>query len=104
LADFPDADWVIVRQKKQEYVKFCLETPHALKISQSARFWGQLHKLYSTRFDLLSARVNYVHEINFENIAEGNLSELNPLSAKIGIQFNAKRNGSTVEPRRWHHS
>jgi hypothetical protein len=104
LADFPNADWVIVRQERRAYVRSCLENPHTLEISESRLFWSHIHKVYSRRFDLLAARVKHVHEINLKNISEGNLSELHDLTVKIGIQFSPKRKGQKVEQKRWRHS
>ena len=104
LSSFPDAQWVIVRQKEQAYVKSCLENPQALEISQKARFWAHLSNVYTARFDLLCARGKHVHEIQLQNIEEGNLSELKLLSDKIGIQFSPKRSGRALDPKRWKHS
>lgn len=104
LSDFANADWVIVRQQRRAYVKSCLENPRTLEISESRLFWTHIHKMYSRRFDLLAARAEHVHEIDLKNISEGNLSELQALSTKIGIQFRPKRQGQKVEQKRWRHS
>jgi hypothetical protein len=104
ITDFPNADWVIIRQDKDSYVQACLSNPEAFDISPKTNFWGHIAKVYSKRFDMLCARVDNAHEINFSNIQEGNLSELNVLSGKIGIQHNPKRKGQKNEPKRWKHS
>jgi hypothetical protein len=104
ITEFPDADWVIARQNKQAFVNTCLQNPITFDISQSAAFWGHIAKVYSNRFDMICGHIDHVHEIQFENIQEGNLSELDALSDKIGIQFRPKQKGQKSEPRRWKHS
>ena len=104
LTGFPDADWVIVRQAQPTYIKSCLDDPRMFEVSSKARFWKRISQAYSERFDMLTARVEHVHEIRLENIEEGNLSELKLLSDKTGFHFNTKRKGSKLEQRRWRHS
>jgi len=104
VVDFPNADWVIVRRDKNEFIQACLNAPRMAAISDKAKFWNQFFDEYNHRLDMLKNRADFVHEVHFEHIQEGDLSALKTVSDSIGIQFETLNAGTISDRRHWHHS
>tara|TARA_R110002124_G_scaffold83738_6_gene218947 strand:+ start:6247 stop:6972 length:726 start_codon:yes stop_codon:yes gene_type:complete len=104
LADFPGADWVIVRRKKEGFIKSCLNTSFMAHHSSDPKFWENFADAYNLRLDLLQQKASNVHEIHVEKIFEGDLSQLKSVSDTIGIQFNKAKVNKFVDRKHWHHS
>lgn len=103
-AEFPDADWVIVRRNREAFIKSCLNTSFMVHHSSDPKFWENYSDEYNKRLDLLQAKAQNVHEIHVEKIFEGDLTQLKSVSNSIGIQFNKDSVNNFVDRKHWHHS
>jgi hypothetical protein len=102
--DFPKAEWVIVKRCKRKFIHSCLAAPHMRAQSDNAKFWSRFWREYSQRLDMLKDHAKYVHEVQFEHIEEGNLSEMKSISDSIGINFSRLKQPNQTDPARWRHS
>lgn len=104
LAEFPDADWVIVRRNQEGFVKSCLNTSFMRHHSLDPKFWENFADEYNLRLDMLRDTASNVHEVEVEKIFNGDLTQLNSVSDSLGIQFSQAKVDGFVDRKHWHHS
>jgi len=103
-AEFPDAEWVIVRRERHSVVKSCLSTPFMSAHSSDPKFWEDFADQYNKRLDMLQAKAANVHEVDAEQIFNGDVTQLKSVSDAIGLQFNLEAIRTGGDRKHWHHS
>jgi hypothetical protein len=101
---FPNADWIIVRRKRDGFVKSCIKTSFMGQHSKDPRFWNALADEYDVRLDQLAASVKNVYEIQTEDILNGDTADLKSMVMKMdGLSFSIAKVRKFVDPEHWHH-
>jgi len=74
--EFPQAEWIIVRRKREGFVKSCIKTSFMAQHSKDPKFWRNVADEYDLRLDELKKTVSNVYELQTEDILSGDTAAL----------------------------
>lgn len=98
---FPHAYWVVVRREKKHIIDSCLRTPFMVQHGTDRVFWEDWADAYIARLELLKTTVTQCWEIQADNVAQGDYSDLEPLISWLGLRWNKAAVDQFVAPELW---
>lgn len=100
--EFPNARWVVVRRKKGEVVRSCLQTNFMRQHSSNSAFWMEFHDAYFRRMVALAESGAWHREVEPQKIFDGDWSEFEALVADLGLAFNKEACEACIQRSAWH--
>jgi len=103
--EFPQAEWIIVRRKREGFVKSCIKTSFMAQHSKDPKFWRNVADEYDLRLDELKKTVSNVYELQTEDILSGDTAALKSMVMSMdGLSFSIAKVRKFVDPQHWHHT
>jgi len=98
-AAFPEAQWIIVRRRKEEIVLGCLRTRFMHK-RKSAASWAKWVDVHSRRFEEMKEHLQCL-EVWPEKMFQGNFGEMKKAINWLGLEWNRDVIHDFLEQRLW---
>ena len=100
----PNAQWVIVRRERDEFVKSCIKTSFMAQYSKDVAYWNNLGDKYDLRLADPKNTVSNVTELRTAEILSGDAGELKMVTGMDGLNFSSAKVQKFVDLKHWHHS
>jgi len=97
---FPEALWVVVRRRREDVIRSCLDTRFMGRRSQDPAFWNRFCDAYDARLAaLVHAARGRVVEVVYEQVVAGRTGALEEVCALAGLEWSQARAARVLIPR-----
>ena len=97
---FQNANWIIVRRKKEEIIQSCLKTSFMRKC-KGEEGWSAWVDHHLERFVEIRAVSDNVHEVWADKIIAGDFSEIRATIEALGLEWREDKVRDFVSPELW---
>lgn len=98
---FPRAHWVVVRRKREDFIRSCKKTSFMFQHSDSEAYWHNFADQYEARLTSLIMSVNSVSEFSADKIIAGDFVQIKSFCDRIGLDYSYDVIKNFVDPNIW---